>query len=97
MIGFKIKDLHIVASSKNITIFDSYKIKDRKEMEAILLETFKKAPMYHRKRSMKSLIREWVCHNRLYELGLFESHTKDCDFEANEALHRRFFYFFLGR
>lgn len=97
MIEFEVKKLKVQVFPKNIKIINSYTIKSKKEMKEILLEVLEKAPLCYKKRSINSLIREWRCHNRLYKLGLFTSYTKDCDFESNEALYRRFFYFFLGR
>ena len=97
MIEFEVKKLRVQVFPKNIKIIDSYTIKSKKEMKKILLEILEKAPLYYKKRSINSLIREWRFHNRLYKLGLFVSHTKDCDFESDEALYRRIFYFFFGR
>lgn len=97
MVEFEVKGLNVQVSPENIRIVDSYKIKTKKEMENFLKEVFEKAPIYKTKRKMGSLIREWKCHNRFYNKGLFISHTKDCDLESNETLYRRFFYFFFGR
>ena len=97
MVEFEVKGLIVQVFPNNIKIINSYKIKTKKEMESFLEEVFEKAPIYKTKRKMGSLIREWKCHNRFYDKGLFISHTKDCDLESNEALYRRFFYFFFGR
>ena len=97
MVEFEVKGLNVQVSSENIRIVDSYKIKTKKEMKSFLEEVFEKAPIYKTKRTMGSLLREWKCHNRFYDKGLFINHTKDCDLESNEALYRRFFYFFFGR
>ena len=97
MVEFEVKGLKVQVSPENIRIFDSYKIKTKKEIESFLKEVFEKAPIYKTKRTMGSLIREWKCHNRFYNKGLFISHTKDCDLESKEALYRKFFYFFFGR
>ena len=97
MVEFKIKKLIIQVTPKNIKIKNSYLIQNKKEMKEIILEILEKASLYNKKRSINSLVREWRCHNRIYKLGLFVSHTKDCDLESNEALYRRIFYFFFGR
>lgn len=91
MIEFEVKKLKVQVFPKNIKVIDSYKIETRKEMREFLTETLEKAPLYYKRRSINSL------HNRFYKLGLFVSHTKDCDFESDEALYRRIFYFFFGR
>lgn len=97
MVEFEVKGLTVQVVPNNIKIIDSFKITSKKDMKKFLLEVFEKAPIYNKQRSIKSLIREWNCHNRFYKRGWFVSHTKDCDLESNEALYRRLFYFFLGR
>lgn len=92
----KIWDLEIEYNSSNIKLIDSYKIKNKSDMRAIL-STFKLNTGYKSKRSIRSWLREWRFHNRLYRLGLFKSHTKDCDLEENEKIHRRIIYFIFGR
>lgn len=77
-----------------ITILDSYKVKGR-EMRKIL-EGFKVSTGYKSRRSMESWIREWRSHNFLYRLGLYRSHTKDCDLEEDIDLWHRIIYWILG-
>lgn len=78
-----------------VTIYDSYMIPER-DMGNILYE-FKKTTGYNSKRSIKSWVREWKAHNRLYKLGLFRSHTKDCDLEEHEAWWKLLIYNIIGR
>lgn len=94
---FTVRNLVVRVSSNNIKIIDSYKLNNKKEMKSVIEEVLNKTPLYHQTRSVKALVREWRSHNILYKLGLFKTHTKDCDLESNEKLHRRFVYFFLGR
>ena len=66
-------------SKNNLHIPDSYKIGKRK-----FYSTLAQIKGIHQesevwKRSLKSLSREWACHNALYALHLFRSHTKDVD------------------
>lgn len=79
----------------NIRIIDSYKIRRKENMLEILI-WFKLKTNFHSKRTFDSWIREWKSHNRMYRLGMFRSHTKDCDLEENEKLYRRIIYWFLG-
>lgn len=97
MVEFKVKGLDVKVFPDNIKIIDSYKIQKRKDIKEAIIEILDKSTLYYTKRSIGSLVREWRCHNRFYNMGLFVSHTKDCDLEAKEALYRRFVYFFLGR
>ena len=97
MIQFVVHDLIVQVSSNNIKIIDSYKLNNKKEMKAVIEKILSKVPIYIRTRSVDALVREWRSHNILYKLGLFRTHTADCDLETNEKTHRRFIYFFLGR
>lgn len=91
----KIAGVEIQYNSKNVRIMDSYQVRNVKDM-IIVLRLFKIKTDYRSKRSLKSWIKEWKSHNRLYRLGLFRSHTKDCDLEENEKLHRLIAYQILG-
>lgn len=62
----------------------------------LILALFKMKVNYKSKRTMKSWIKEWKAHNRLFKLGLFKSHTKDCDLEENEKWYRLLAYQILG-
>ena len=85
----------IYYNAENIRIVNSYKIEDTKMM-SLILRTFVTITEYKSKRSLKSWLKEWKSHNRLYKLGLFKSHTVDCDLEENEKLHRLIAYQILG-
>ncbi|MBR3697572.1 MAG: hypothetical protein IKM97_04870 [Clostridia bacterium] len=91
----KINGVEIQYNSKNVHIVNSYQVKYKDDM-IIILRLFKLRTGYCSKRSLKSWIKEWKSHNRLYRLGLFKSHTKDCDLEENEKLHRLIAYQILG-
>lgn len=89
----EIYGVKIEYDSGNVRILDSYKVKWG--MKYILAD-FKEKTGYKSKRTLKSWIKEWKSHNRLYKLGLFKSHTKDCDLEENEKWWRLLAYQFLG-
>lgn len=91
----KIVNATIEYDDANVRIIDSYKITDSIEMLATLMK-FKKITKYKTKRTIRSWLKEWKSHNRLYKLGLFRSHTKDCDLEENEKKHRLIAYEILG-
>lgn len=48
-------------------------------------------------RNEKSYIKEIKAHNRLYNLGLFKSHTQDCDLEEDQKLIYKIIYELIGR
>ena len=80
---------------KNIRIVNSFKINKIEDM-ILILRIFQIRTGYKSKRSLRSWIKEWKAHNRLYKLGLFKTHTKDCDLEENEKWWRLLVYQFLG-
>lgn len=79
--------------TQNIKIINSPKIKTKKEMSEFL-DT---VPLEKVNRTKKSSMNEWIAHNRLYQLGLFKTHTCDCDLTKDESLFRRVCYWILSR
>ena len=91
-----IKDTVIHYDESVVSIEDSYKITCEDEMFDILTK-FEYETKYYSKRSIISWIKEWKSHNRLYKLGLFRKHTKDCDLEENEKWWRLLIYEIIER
>ena len=89
-----IKDVKIRYDKDNVKIVDSYKVKGEDMADVLFWFIFKTG--YKSRRDMDSWVREWKTHNRLYKLGLFRSHTKDCDLNENEKWWRLWFYEILG-
>lgn len=87
--------IHVDAEHKNIKLVDSWFIEDRSMQKQILQELLDDYEWF-RARSLRSYLREWRAHNRLYQLGLFKERTKDTDLNVNEYWYRRLGYFFLG-
>ena len=92
----KILRVEIEYNENNVRIKDSYKIKTKEYMK-LILTLFKERTGFKSKRSIDSWLKEWKTHNRLYRLGLFRSHTSDCDLEENEKLYRLITYEIIGR
>ena len=88
-------DYSVDEQNLNIKIIDGFKYKDR-ETQIATIKIFKTSYEWFAKRSIKSYVREWRAHNRLYALGIFRSRTKDVDLNVNEKWYRRLGYFFLG-
>lgn len=87
--------MRITFEENNTHIEDSYKSTDLNlEVCYIIRERY----LRHlpRTRSFDSYVREWKAHNRLYKLGLFRSHTKDCDLEEPIKWYHEIIYFILG-
>lgn len=91
----KVLNTKIQYDAGNVRIIEACKVRDSMEMLATLIE-FKRMTGFESKRSLQSWMKEWKAHNRLYKLGLFKSHTKDCDLEENEKKHRLMVYEILG-
>lgn len=62
----------------------SFIVKTRKKLACI------------RTRSKESYFNEIRAHRRLYKLGLFRKHTKDCDLEEPTTRMKEFFYKIIG-
>ena len=79
------------------TIHHSYLMND-KEVEKLIDEMIKgrKKKKYKVTRSKVSYVREVKAHNRLYNLGLFESHTMHSDLEENIVWWKEIVYFIIG-
>ena len=73
----------IIYTKDNTKVIDSYKITDRNEIRKQVLWIIeeRKIRKYPITRTVNSYVREWVGHNRLYEIGYKQDHTKDVDLE----------------
>ena len=92
----KILEVEVEYDSENVRIKNSYKVRNKEYMKLILSQ-FKLRTGFKSQRSMNSWVKEWKTHNILYKWGLFRKHTKDCDLEENEKLHRLIAYEIIGR
>lgn len=87
----------VILTKNNTKICDSHdlSIKDSIIM-AKNIYYIRKYFGYNVKRDVDSYIRELISHNRLYKLGLYRSHTKDCDLEENIKPLTNLIYKILG-
>lgn len=92
----KIRGLEVICCKDNIKIKQSYIITNTKRMEEILMTILERTTIYESERTLKSLLKEWKSHNRLYKMHLFRKHTSDCDLESNQKLFYKIAYFILG-
>lgn len=78
-------------------IIDSYKLSKYEINNLVTAIIYKRLKKYLPvTRTQRSYEREIKAHNRLYKLGLFRSHTKDCDLEEPIKWHRELIYFIIG-
>ena len=79
-------------------IYDSYLIANKDVPSRIdnILLTRKCIKNLPTKRSRRSYIAETKAHNRMYKLGLFKKHTKNCDLEEDIKLWKEIIYFIIG-
>lgn len=74
--------MNIIYSKTSVQIKDSYLITDKFQQMGIItaIKRCHKCPIEVKNRPNISLYREWKTHNKLYQLGLWKSRTKDVDF-----------------
>ena len=92
----KIKGFKIIITRDSILIQDSYKLSNINKMKDILKEILTNTTEFSTKRSLKSLIREWVSHNLLYKIHFFRKHTKDVNLEKNINIILKIGYFLIS-
>ena len=88
--------MKIKYSENNTHVEDSYTASDInfEVMEIIRERHRQRLPVT---RSFDSYAREWKGHNRLYNLGLFKSHTKDVDLDENMSTFWETIWYIIGR
>lgn len=82
----------------NTHIDDSYEIINNQIMNEYILWMIEERNLrnYLVTRTKESYAREWRGHNKLYEWGLFKSHTKDVDLEENNGIIKEIIWLILG-
>ncbi len=80
----------------NTKIYDCYLIKNfDRDIYNIMRDREEKG--FPITRSLRSYINETKAHAKLYNLGLFKSHTKDADLEENITPLKELIYSIIGR
>lgn len=92
-----INEIKCSISENLTTIHDSYSI-ENDEIEDLIKEVIevRKKNKYKVTRSVKSYVKEVKSHNKLYELGLFKTNTKDTDLEENIVWWKNIIYWIVG-
>lgn len=88
--------MKIEYSEDNTHVVDSYKIDN---INLSVCYIIRERHLRHLKvtRSFESYVREWRGHNRLYNLHLFRSHTKDVDLDENMSMFWEVVWLIIGR
>ena len=77
------------------TVINSYAVKDIScAVDEII--AYRKSINYPVTRTKSSYVIEWKAHNRLYNLGIARSHTKDVDLEENLSKKNEIIWRILG-
>ena len=82
-----------ILTETSTRILDSFLVKTKAEMRAVLEDLRDKAPeqMAVNQRDMESQVREWRSHNLFYKFRVFRSRTKDVDLEQQQPWSRELF------
>ena len=88
----------IIYTKDNTKVIDSYKITDRNEIRKQVLWIIeeRKIRKYPITRTVNSYVREWIGHNRLYEIGYKQDHTKDADLNENNSIIEEIIWLIIG-
>lgn len=97
----EIQELIITVSKKNINIKGSYKISNPIVMESILSVLKDELEENHiespfGKRSISSMVREWVSHNNAYKVGYKEKQTCNLDLNYPQKWYAPIIYWILS-
>lgn len=94
----KVNILYYEDSTK---ITNSYLLNDEEIEKVASLIEFSRHCKYDWKciylRNQKSYIQEIKAHNRLYNLGIFKTHTIDTDLNEQMNILEKFIYWLIGR
>ena len=104
VVVFKVNNLDISCSPSCIHIQDSYKVRNKKEMEEVLkiaedtlIENCVSIDTPFNHRTKRGMVREWVSHNNAYILGYKQSQTGSVDLEYPQKWYMKILYFILSR
>lgn len=84
---YKDHTIKYTLSKGNVKIVDSYKIKSKTDMNAIvkLIRAEAKKKGFTYKRSDSSWVTEWRAHNYMYDHNIEKSRTASVDLNENEG------------
>ena len=90
--------MRIIYKENCTTVINSYQVRKEKD-----IKYYVNSIIDHRKknnlpvtRDFNSYVSEWKAHNRLYNLGMARSHTKNVDLEENISRKNEMIWRILG-
>ena len=92
----KIRGIEVTCNSDRIKIKKSYIITNKEKMELILESIFERTEEFFVNREMKTFIKEWQYHNRLYKMHIFKKKNKDLILKKKQSRWSKFMCAILG-
>lgn len=92
----KIRGLQILINKEELLVKNSYQIKNKEKIQEVLIEALAKESDFKTNRTLKSLTKEWVARNKLYDKKIFKNKNKDCHFKVKLSLFKRILYSMLS-
>lgn len=92
----KIRGIEITCYPDKIKIEKTYIINDKEKMEMILSEVLHRTESFLPRRNMRSFIKEWKYHNRLYKMHIFRNYNKNIIFKNTQSKWCKFMCAIFG-
>ena len=92
----KIRGIEVTCDSDKIKIEKSYIITNKEKMELILESIFERTEEFLVNREMKTFIKEWKYHNRLYKMHIFRKRNKNLTLKKEQSNWSKFMCVILG-
>lgn len=92
----KIRGIEVTCDSDTIKIEKSYIINNEEKMELILNSIFERTEEFFVLRKMKTFIKEWKYHNRLYKMHIFRKKNKNLTLKKEQSKWSKFMCAILG-
>ena len=89
--------IECVVYDDNITIKDSYLVKDDNKKLEIIDDLLKSFSWFNECRNRNNILREWQVHNLFYSLNFKKDKTKDTDIELHQNIFLKFCYWFFSK
>ncbi len=92
----KIHSLNIDFDDEYIFIENSYQINNVEKMQEIIMKVISKMDYPNIKRSLKSMVKQWVATNKLHKLHICRRFTKNIFFTDDLTFGKKVLFFLLS-